>query len=127
LKPADECDLVHGLLLPFAHKYSSSFFCIEPLQKTSAHQLVVLDLASSLAPAKRRWGNRPALSIARRPGASFQSMPVCSLRVGERRIGDVAAQIAQFGDLDALEAEQQAEFAAMMNVVAHDTPDRPLI
>ena len=48
------------------------------------------------------------------------------VRSSQGWLGEVPAQVAQFGDRYALQAEQNRELAAMMDVVGHDTPDRPL-
>ncbi len=48
------------------------------------------------------------------------------LRFGQRQFGEMPALIAQIGDVDTLHAKQDRQFAAVMQVVIQNAPDRPL-
>ena len=47
-------------------------------------------------------------------------------RLSQGRFGDVPSLVAQFGKSNALQAERDGEFAAMVKVVDHDAPENPL-
>ncbi|MEO6888939.1 MAG: hypothetical protein ABI456_06975, partial [Ktedonobacteraceae bacterium] len=48
------------------------------------------------------------------------------IRLGQGPWSEVSAFVAQFGNVNTLQAEHQCKLPAMMQVVGHDTPDGPL-
>ncbi|GEM_PF-2897064 len=67
-------------------------------------------------------------SIRFPPQKSYQqaSGREISLWLGQRQFREMPALIAQIRDVDALHAKQDRQFAAVMQIVIQNAPDRPL-
>ena len=79
--------------------------------------------------AKRSTGDLHGLlsrPVQRLFGGVLPSHLAKATRLGQRNVDDVSALITEVGRFDALHREQSSQLAAVVDVVGHDAPDRPL-